>query len=115
LTRTCAACSGIWSSGTTPALDALDVVRVGDDAVLPLGTLDPVILRWGEENGRILVSFDKSTLPRHLAEHLAAGHHCPGIFMVSGSSRPPDILEFRVLAAHASDAAEWQDTIRYVP
>lgn len=72
------------------------------------------LLRWAEREQRILVTFDKSTMSQHLADHLAAGNHCPGIFMVSRESKPVEVLEFLVLAAHASEAAEWQDWINYL-
>jgi hypothetical protein len=36
----------------------LDVVRLGDSADLPLGADDPAILRWAEQEKRILMSVD---------------------------------------------------------
>ena len=95
-------------------VDPLDAVRVGDLPELPLGRQDPDILLWAEAQERILVTFDKSTMPGHLADHLAGGHHCPGIFMVSRTSRPLEVLEFLILAAYASEPAEWRDWIKYV-
>ena len=95
-------------------IDPLDAVRVGDLPELPLGRQDPEILLWAEAQERILVSFDRSTLPGYLADHLAGGRHCPGIFMVSRTSRPLVVLDFLVLAAYASEPAEWRDWIKYV-
>src|SRR5947209_10349802 len=95
-------------------IDPIDAVRVGDAPDLPLGSGDPAILRWAEREHRILVTFDKSSMSRHLSEHLGAGNHCPGIFMVSVDSKPIQVLEFLVLAAHASEATEWLDWIKYV-
>lgn len=96
-------------------IDLLDVVCVGDIDELPLGVNDPTILNWAEQEQRILITFDKSTMPVYLANHLAEGRHSPGIFMLSRDSRPPEVLEFLVLAAFASDPEEWRDTIRYIP
>jgi hypothetical protein len=95
-------------------IDPLDAVRVGDAPDLPLGTDDPAILRWAEREQRILVTFDKSTMGRHLSEHLAAGNHCPGIVMVPTESKPVQVLEFLILAAYASEPVEWQDWIKYL-
>ena len=93
---------------------AIDVVQVGDPIDLPLGTSDPEILRWAEEHDCILVSHDTKTLPEHLAEHLAAGGHSPGVFI---ARRPLNVTlaEWLVLAAFASDPSEWKDRVNFVP
>ena len=96
-------------------LEPLDALRVGDPPDLPLGTLDPDILLWAESAGRILISRDASTLDGHLANHLQAGHHCPGIFMVRRRCPLPQVVDFLVEAAYRSDAANWENHIEYIP
>ncbi len=91
------------------ALDMLDVVRVGDPAGLPLGSKDPDILLWCEQHQRILISFDRRTLPTHLTKHLNAGHHLPGIFIMNPHQPMTDQLEMLILIAYASEADEWRD------
>jgi hypothetical protein len=93
----------------------LDVVRVGDAADLPLGSLDSDILHWSEREKRILVTFDKTTLAGHLGNHLQAGHHSPGVFMLRRTSRLSQVVTHLALAAYASDAWEWQDRIEFIP
>ena len=51
----------------------VDVIRVGEADGPPLGIQDDELLIWCEANGQILVSEDVTTLPGHLAAHLAAG------------------------------------------
>jgi hypothetical protein len=92
----------------------IDATRVRDPAGLPLGTDDPSILLWAERESRILVSFDRATLPVHLAAHLAAGHHSPGIFALRRRAPIVVVVDFLMLAAHASDPSEWQDRIEYL-
>ena len=99
------------SSGVYP----LDVVRVGDPADLPLGIVDPALLLWAEREQRILVTHDPDTIPKHLADHLAGGHHSPGVFMLRPHSTLPQILSFLRDAAYASEPAEWQDRIHFIP
>ena len=41
----------------------LDVVRVGDPPDLPLGSIDPDILVWGERENRIAILTDGRRLP----------------------------------------------------
>lgn len=96
--------------GATP----LDVVRVGDVDDLPLGIDDSAILAWTERHERVFVSHDKSTLPLHLAQHLATGHHCPGIFTTRSRASVSTILDWLVLAAYASIPDEWRDSIQYI-
>jgi hypothetical protein len=95
--------------------DILDVVRVGADNAPPYGTLDPDLLLWAEQNGRILVTEDKNSMPGHLAKHLSDGHHSPGIMMLRRRVHLPDLIDFLCLATYASDAGEWEGRITYVP
>jgi len=92
----------------------VDVVRVGDSIDLPLATTDLDILRWAERAGRIVVTLDKSTFPVHLAHHLNAGGHSPGVFTITGRVPIPTIVDFLVVAAYASDPEEWRDSIIHV-
>ena len=94
-------------------LDVVDVVRVGDIPELPLGSRDPDILLWCEQNERILISFDRRTLPTHLTRHLNAGRHSPGIFIIDPHKSMLDHLEMLVLIAYATEADEWRDWIKY--
>jgi len=93
----------------------LDVVRVGDPPDLPLGSTDAEILIWSEREQRILVTFDKTTLAGHLADHLQAGRHSPGIFTIRRGSSPSQIVAHLALVAYASEAWEWQDRIEFIP
>jgi hypothetical protein len=109
---------GLWQAiqqhnalGTYP----LDAVRVGDPPDLPLGTTDPDLLIWAEREGRILLSLDYRTLPGHLARHLQAGGHSPGIFLLRRPAALSAVVADLVLTAQAGDAADFQDTIRVVP
>ena len=96
-------------------VNPLDVVRVGDLGGIPLGSLDPAILLWAEREDRILVSEDRKTLARHLAVHLQAGHHSPGIFTIRPINTLPRLISFLEVVAYASEAHEWRDRIEYIP
>jgi len=93
----------------------VDAVRVGDPPGLPLGSSDPEILRWCESEERILVSFDKTTMAGHIAAHLQAGRHFPGVFLLRRGSRVPQVVDHLALVAHASEAWEWADRIEFIP
>ncbi|HZW30916.1 MAG TPA: hypothetical protein VFF52_09435 [Isosphaeraceae bacterium] len=54
--------------------DALwDAIRVGDEGAPGLETLDPDVLGWSVQTGRIIVSRDASTLIAEHDERVARG------------------------------------------
>src|SRR5688572_17139849 len=93
----------------------LDILRVGEPPDLPLGSLDPEVLRWIETNGRIVLTLDERSMPVHLNDHLRQGGHIPGVFQIHPNARMAEVIEFLVLAAYASEPSEWQDQIRMIP
>jgi hypothetical protein len=95
-------------------VEPIDAARVGDFDDLPLGTPDPEILRWCEVHQRVLVSHDRSTTPVHLAAHVSAGGHCPGIFLVRDVPLA-EVVAFLAAAAYASEPGEWRDRYFYIP
>ena len=54
---------------------------VGDPGAPPRGTLDPEILCWCEEHSFVLVTNNRTSMPVHLAAHIAQCRHVPGIFI----------------------------------
>jgi hypothetical protein len=96
-------------------VDSIDFVQVGDTNGLPLATPDSEILRWAEREDRILVSFDRGTLPTVLQNHLDAGHHCPGILILRPGRTMREIVDFLALVAFASETWEWRDRIVHIP
>jgi hypothetical protein len=96
-------------------VDPIDATRVGDPPDLPVGTADPDLLQWAERNNRILVSLDKRTLPAHLAAHIQAGRHSPGILIIRPASTPAQVLFALALIAHAGNAVDYQDRIDFIP
>lgn len=93
---------------------SIDVVRVGDMADLPSGSADPDILIWAEREDRVLVSFDHNSLPDHLRDHLAAGRHSPGIFIIDPRRSAGEIAELLAVGAGASEEDEWRDPVEWI-
>ena len=71
----------------------LDAVRVGDRPDLPLQASDPYILAWAEQTGRILLTYDESSMPGHWLDHLQAGGHSPGVFIIREKVPLREIVE----------------------
>ena len=89
----------------------IDALKVGDSTAPDLGTLDPALLIWLEEQGRLLVSYDKKSLSLHFADHLPAGRHTPGIFLFKRRHSLPFIVEYLATVTHASTPDEWVDRL----
>ena len=92
------------------------VIRViGEPATPSKGTLDNEILCWCEDHNFILVTNNRTSMPVHLADHVAQKRHIPGIFILNPNLSIGENLEELILAAEASFDNEYQDRIDYLP
>ena len=79
------------------------------------GTLDPDILCWCERNGFVFVTNNRRTMPQHLTDHLSAGGHVLGIFIINLDMRMGPILEELILIAGAAHEDEYIAAARREP
>jgi predicted nuclease of predicted toxin-antitoxin system len=93
----------------------LDAIAVGGNDAPTYGTRDPELLKWIEDEGRILVTRDILSMPQHLADHLATGGHLPGILEIRLGTTIPELLEALQLIAHAGTTEDFADRIVFVP
>ncbi len=93
----------------------MEVLCIGDGIAPPLATPDPVILRWIEQNGYILVSRNRRTMPVHLQEHLAMDRHIPGILLLKRWCAIAQLLDDLLLIWEAAKPDEYRDRIEYLP
>ncbi len=93
---------------------SLTVLAVGDEGAPPKSTPDPEILGWCEKHQFNLITNNRESMPQHLSDHLAAGHHVPGIFTMSRKVPMGKIIEELLLIAGASDEDEYIDEIKYL-
>lgn len=93
----------------------MEVLCVGDEMAPAFGTPDGELLRWIERAGYILVSRNRRTLPRHLQEHLQAGGHVSGIFLLRRRYSLGQVLEDLMLIWEAGRPEEYQDRVEYLP
>lgn len=104
-----------WRVQLLRRLPSLTVWMVGDPSAPGLGTLDPDILLWCEAHGFILVTNNRRSMPRHLADHLAAGRTVPGILVLRKNAAMGQVIEDLVLIAAVAEAGDHQNAISYVP
>ncbi|MBW4503166.1 MAG: DUF5615 family PIN-like protein [Scytonema hyalinum WJT4-NPBG1] len=88
---------------------------VGDPGTPPRGTLDPEILCWCEEHNFLLVTNNRTSMPVHLAEHIAQSRHTPGILVLSDKLTIGQTIDELTLIAEGSFDGEYQDQIVHLP
>lgn len=93
-----------------PAIDFLSAT----DANLA-GVHDPEVLALAAAEGRILVTSDLKTMPRHFSDLLEAGGSSAGVFLVKQHTPVANVIEAQLPVWAASDAAEWENRILEIP
>lgn len=88
---------------------------IGEWEAPPIGSPDPDLLNWAEENQCMLVTHNHATMPVHLREHLDAGRHILGILVVKIGYPAWKIAEDLYLIWGASLPNEFRDQIVYWP
>jgi len=92
-----------------PAIDFSSAQQAGI-AALP----DPEVLAAAAAAGRILITHDLRTMPRHFADFLKDAK-CPGVLLVPQRLPVSDAAEELVLIWAASAADEWVNRICRLP
>ena len=93
-----------------PSIDFESALREGLD-----GVPDPEVLRIAADAGRILVSHDTNTMPRHFRAYLAIGKPSPGVIIVPQNLSTGTVIERLLLVWIASDAEEWRNRLTWLP
>lgn len=88
---------------------------IGDPGSPPRQTPDPDILIWCEAHDFLLVTNNRSSMPVHLNDHLNAGRHVPGIFILNAAMSIGDTLDELALIWEISTLDEYLDQIRHLP
>ncbi|MGL5033864.1 MAG: DUF5615 family PIN-like protein [Microcystaceae cyanobacterium] len=93
----------------------LVVWSVGEPNTPSKGTLDPEILLWCEAHDFILVTNNRTSMPTHLADHLAQDHHIPGIFILNSALSVGETIDELLLIVEFAWEGEYQDQIVHLP
>ncbi len=91
------------------------VLSVGEASAPSLGTLDPEILVWLERHAFCLVTHNRTSMPVHLQDHLLAGHHVLGIFVLDDKAPLGVLIDDLCLICTASAPHEYADRLTYIP
>ena len=72
------------------------------------------MLAFAADEGRILVSHDFQTMPRHFRQ-FTKGRRSPGVLLVRQDLPVGEAIETLLLIWEASEAGEWNNRIGYLP
>ena len=92
-----------------PAIDFLTAA-----AANLVGRKDPEVLAVAAQEGRVLVSHDQKTMPKHFAEFITHTRS-PGLLLIPQHLPVAVAMEDILLIWFASEAEEWVNRIRYLP
>ena len=77
---------------------------------------DEAVLHRAAEDGRILVTHDKRSMPRHFAGFAAEGHNSPGVLVVIPQDAPLLlVVETLVLIWADGRPEDWANVITKIP
>jgi Domain of unknown function (DUF5615) len=93
----------------------IDVLHVGDDGAPPNNAKDPEVLLYCEQEQRLLVTRDRTSMPVHVRDHLHAGHHHWGVLYLRPGHTIGDYLAHLTLVWGASEPSEYFDLEGYIP
>ena len=99
--------------GVLRRLPGVDLVRVQDVGLD--GQVDPVVLEWAAQEGRILLTHDVSTMPAFIEERVRTGRPMPGVFFVPRPFALVDIIQDLVLLIQCSEPDEYAGIWVYLP
>lgn len=93
-----------------PQLDAVTAFEIGmRDAT------DPELLIRAAQEGRVIITHDRRTMPTHAAGLMNEGKHIAGLFVVLRRLPLHQVLEDLELMITCSENDEWVNVIRYLP
>jgi len=78
------------------------------------GLIDEAVLEDSSNEGRILVTHDRKTMPFHFAEFIKV-KRCSGVLIVPKNAEISRVIEDLLLIWAASDAEEYNNSIRTIP
>jgi hypothetical protein len=91
----------------------LDVVRVQDVGIA--GANDADMLAWAAENGRIVLTHDRASLPEYAFERLREGKELSGVFLINDRYPVGDAIREILLLLTCSEQAEWKGRVVHLP
>lgn len=95
-------------------LPDLDIVRAQDVGLRTAE--DPEILAWAAEEGRILLTHDRSTMVGFAYQRVTGGLSMPGVFVIRDErDQIGRMVEDILVPVLCSEQDEWKDQVQFLP
>ena len=91
----------------------LELVRVQDVGLVE--SLDPDILEWAANQGRVLLSHDVSTVPPAAYQRVGDGKPMPGVFIVPDRMPIGQAIDESLLLSLDAEPDEWKNQVLFLP
>lgn len=91
----------------------IDIVRAQDVGLS--GADDPAVLAWAAGEGRILLTYDRATVPDFARARCAAGDVMPGVFVLNDRHPVRQAIDELLMIDECSEQAEWSGRIVFLP
>ena len=78
------------------------------------GLADPEVLARAAREGRILLTHDQTTMPRHFGEFVRA-QRSPGLLVVPQHLALRQVVDDLILIWTATETSEWIDRLAFLP
>jgi hypothetical protein len=93
-----------------PGLDVETAFEIGMSQAT-----DPELLTWAAQEGRIVLTHDRKSMPKHAADLMVAGKNIAGLIIVPRSMPLRQMLDELELMITCSETDEWINVICYLP
>lgn len=105
--------SGHIIRGIFRLLPELDLVRIQDIGLLSASDAD--ILEAAADDGRMLITHDAKTMPKHAYDRVRSGKPMPGVIVCPQNLAIGIAVQDVALLAECSHEGEWQNKVIYLP
>lgn len=91
----------------------IDLVRVQDVGLMEAD--DPEILEWADQEGRILLTHDRRTMPRYAYERMAEDKSIAGMIVMKPTISVGQAIEEILLIEAVYTSKEWINMVQDLP
>lgn len=92
---------------------SIDLVRVQDVGLSNAADTD--ILDWADEEGRILLTHDRRTMPQYAYQRIAEGKTIAGLIVMKATIQVGQAIEDILLIEAGSESKEWINMVQDLP